>query len=267
MSLSKMLLLPPETYSKLKENIADDANLSYLDRKMNKILKNQTLSSDKKWYMYRQMLNKYSIIKRKMIQKNTNVEPAKSFKHETKSSQTFTDNVEDDESDESDGDAYEEFVHDNELEFEDVPQRLSMSAPAKQYYNISGMDDIDDDDDDEIQVEKPQFQSSPKDLGEGGYRGGNDMSIDSEDDDVKDGAVGEDALEAYSTPRSKPIPFLIKPAMIPITPQVKSLKRVLDNSHSAPSPNEKKKLRNEVGRVHALRPRDEKGQAINWQKL
>lgn len=265
MSLSKMLLLPPETYSKLKENIADDANLSYLDRKMNKILKNQTLSSDKKWYMYRQMLNKYSIIKRKMIEKNTNVEPAKLFKRETKSSPTFKENVEDDE---SDGDAHEEFVHDNELEFEDVPQRLSMSLPAKQYYNISGIDDIDDDDD-EIQDDEPQFQSSPKDLGEGGYRdrsGGNDMSIDS-DDDKDDGAVGEDALEAYSTPRNKPQPFLIKPSMIPITPRVKSLKRVLDNSHSAPSPQEKKRLRNEERRVHVLRPRDENGQAIQWKKL
>lgn len=261
MSLSKMLLLPPETYSKLKENIADDANLSYLDRKMNKILKNQTLSSDKKWYMYRQMLNKYSIIKRKMIQKNTNVEPAQSFKRETKSSPTFKDNFD---GYESDGDEYEEFVHDNELEFKDVPERLSMSAPAPaQYYNISGLYGSDDDDN-----EKQQFQSSPKDLGEGGYRGGNDMSIDSDDDDdVEDGAVGEDALEAYSTPRSKPIPFLLKPSMIPITPRVTSRKRVLDNSHSVPSPQEKKKQRNEERRVHALRPRDEKGQAIHWKKL
>lgn len=262
MSLSKMLLLPPETYSKLKENIADDANLSYLDRKMNKILKNQTLSSDKKWYMYRQMLNKYSIIKRKMIEKNTNVEPAKLFKRETKSSPTFKENVEDDE---SDGDVHEEFVHDNELEFEDAPQRLSMSLPTKQYYNISGMDNLDD----EIQVDKPQLQSSPKDLGEGGYRSGNNMSIDFDDDDydAEDGAVGEDALEAYSTPRSTRRPFLIKPSAIPITPRVKSLKRVLDNSHSAPSPQEKKRQRNEERRVHALRPRDEKGHAIQWKKL
>lgn len=265
MSLSKMLLLPPETYSKLKENIEDETNLSYLDRKMNKILKNRTLSSDKKWYMYRQMLIKYSIIKRKISEKNKIMEPTKSYKREHKSSPTYEykEHFEDDESDE---DEHEEFVHENELEFDDVPQRLSMSLPAKHFYNISGINKNGDEDDKQVDV--PQFQSSPKNLGEGGYRersGNNDMSVDS-DDDV-DGAVGEDALETYSTPQSRPSPFLIKPSRIPTTPRVKSLKRLLDNSHSAPSPHEKKRLRNEERRLHVLRPRDEKGQAIHWKKL
>lgn len=51
-----MLLLSPEVYSKLKDEIEMTANRSIFDRAMNKILQNKDMSDSEKWYSYRNQL-------------------------------------------------------------------------------------------------------------------------------------------------------------------------------------------------------------------
>lgn len=51
-----MLLLSPEVYSKLKDEIEMTANQSIFDRAMKKILQNKDMSDSEKWYNYRNQL-------------------------------------------------------------------------------------------------------------------------------------------------------------------------------------------------------------------
>lgn len=70
MSLSKMLLLPPETYQKLKNDINDEAIQSQLDKEMQQILKNRKLNDITKWYLYRQKLNKFAVLHRNKLKQD-----------------------------------------------------------------------------------------------------------------------------------------------------------------------------------------------------
>lgn len=53
-----MLLLPPTTYARLKNDILHAERLTHFDKKMVNILKNNNLSESDKWLMYRQELMK-----------------------------------------------------------------------------------------------------------------------------------------------------------------------------------------------------------------
>jgi hypothetical protein len=72
--LSKMLILEPETYKKLQQNVTQEKNLSYLDKLMNKILRNSKLNTNKKWYLYRQQLLKYAMLRRNMTTNPRNMQ-------------------------------------------------------------------------------------------------------------------------------------------------------------------------------------------------
>lgn len=78
-ALNKMLLLSPEVYEKLKNDIDDTKSKSRFDKVMVKILQNKSLSDKEKWYNYRNELIKFSNIKRKAMQvldkKSTNYLP------------------------------------------------------------------------------------------------------------------------------------------------------------------------------------------------
>lgn len=63
-----MIVIPPELYTKLKDNFNNDAELSHLDKSMKEILKNKKLSDHEKWYVYRQNLVKFANKKRKHLQ-------------------------------------------------------------------------------------------------------------------------------------------------------------------------------------------------------
>lgn len=60
-----MLLLPPEVYNRLKDEIEESANQSIFDRAMNKILKNKNFSDSEKWYNYRNQLIAFLNLNRK----------------------------------------------------------------------------------------------------------------------------------------------------------------------------------------------------------
>lgn len=60
-----MLLLPPETYEKLKNDIEENNNQSLFDTAMTKILNNKNFSDNEKWYNYRNELIKYLNLRRR----------------------------------------------------------------------------------------------------------------------------------------------------------------------------------------------------------
>lgn len=65
-----MIVLPADSYEKLKNEIANYDNLNSLDKLMHKILLNPKLNSYQKWNLYRQQLIKYANIKRQQTHDN-----------------------------------------------------------------------------------------------------------------------------------------------------------------------------------------------------
>ncbi len=95
-ALSKMLLLPPATYERLRNEILFDSRMSNFDQKMADILKNKKLSDSDKWILYKRELLRKSNVKRNQKsdtdsylwpapQKNKN----NNYTYETKGTQTL----------------------------------------------------------------------------------------------------------------------------------------------------------------------------------
>jgi hypothetical protein len=94
---TKMLLLPPATYERLKNEILQDTVMSRFDQKMSQILKNKNLNDSDKWLMYRQeLLRQNDLIRRHQDNFSShenhiaNIDPNKrrNFTYETKETQT-----------------------------------------------------------------------------------------------------------------------------------------------------------------------------------
>lgn len=132
--LSKMLILDPEAYEKIKET----ENLSYLDTKMNKILELKKITDLKKWYLYRQQLLKYIFLNRKLKNSsrlddmNNKTKNVNKFSRDVKNTETQTsDTVEYGHSDSEDG-YIQDFDTDENLSLSgskhEIPKASSFNA-------------------------------------------------------------------------------------------------------------------------------------------
>lgn len=66
-NLQRMIVLHPEQYNKLKDNLLDDNELSQIDKAMKTILLNKNLNDIQKWHLYRNQLVKLGDKRRKQL--------------------------------------------------------------------------------------------------------------------------------------------------------------------------------------------------------
>lgn len=64
--MQRMIVIPTDVFTKLKNLLDNDKNLDILDQNMKKVLYSKNLNSVQKWYMYRQNLMKYGDQKRRV---------------------------------------------------------------------------------------------------------------------------------------------------------------------------------------------------------
>lgn len=156
-ALSKMFLIDPETYKQLQQNVIQAKNLTYLDKMMNKILHNSKLSVNKKWYLYRQQLIKYALLRRNSNSHPNNIKPkivapTKQIETQTTPTVEYSDN--DDLGD------FEEDGHTGSLSISLSPPKPRLIRSAEPSINLSEYG-IADEMDDEKNIEEELF-STPK---------------------------------------------------------------------------------------------------------
>lgn len=174
-----MLLLNPESYNKLKDEITNGQELSFLDKKMSKILKNRKINDVKKWYLYRQQLIKYALLKRNSILNNLQ---DNSFKFNKSNIQRATQTTSTNKpkiqratqttptieyADYNEDDYLKSYHSEDEDESNDIPPYNSsikaLTSSNPEFYRLS-FDDEDDDDEMDIddQFFTPKLNSSRK---------------------------------------------------------------------------------------------------------
>lgn len=140
--LSKMIILEPEIYKKLQQNVAQVKNLTHLDKMMNKILRNPKISVNKKWYLYRQQLIKYALLRRNSIINHPNsiktkvVAPTKQTETQTTPTVEYSDN--------DDLDDLEEDGHTGSLSTLPSPPKPRLIRSADPSINLSDYGIVDE---------------------------------------------------------------------------------------------------------------------------